>query len=124
MNNQNKNFKVFSGIRSFLKLENGYVSVTDVETKVSVVEDYKVVYDILKIILTEQRFNVFLRELSAGNLVVYNFLTNKLSFVKDKEEELVKFGLSKELTRSIIEERYINEDSKEEIRKHIVDSLE
>ena len=114
MNNQNKNFKVFSGIRSFLKLENGYVSVTDVETKVSVVEDYKVVYDILKIILTEQRFNVFLRELSAGNLVVYNFLTNKLSFVKDKEEELVKFGLSKELTRSIIEERYINEDSKEE----------
>ena len=97
MNNQNKNFKVFSGIRSFLKLENGYVSVTDVETKVSVVEDYKVVYDILKIILTEQRFNVFLRELSA-----------------DKEEELVKFGLSKELTRSIIEERYINEDSKEE----------
>ena len=73
MNNQNKNFKVFSGIRSFLKLENGYVSVTDVETKVSVVEDYKVVYDILKIILTEQRFNVFLRELSAGNLVVYNF---------------------------------------------------
>ena len=114
MNNQNKNFKVFSGIRSFLKLENGYVSVTDVETKVSVVEDYKVVYDILKIILTEQRFNVFLREWSAGNLVVYNFLTNKLSFVKDKEEELVKFGLSKELTRSIIEERYINEDSKEE----------
>lgn len=114
MNNQNKNFKVFSGIRSFLKLENGYVSVTDVETKVSVVEDYKVVYDILKIILTEQRFDIFLRELSAGNLVVYNFLTNKLSFVKDKEEELVKFGLSKELTRSIIEERYINEDSKEE----------
>ena len=50
MNNQNKNFKIFSGIRSFLKLESGYVSVTDVETKVSVVEDYKVVYDILKII--------------------------------------------------------------------------
>lgn len=113
MNSQNKAFKVFSGIRSFEKLEDALVLVTDVETKASVVEEYKVVYDILKIILTEQRFDIFIKELSAGNKVVYNFLSNKLSFLKDKEEELLKTGLSKELKTSVIEQRMSNEDEKE-----------
>lgn len=112
--NPNKNFKVFSGIRSFTKLDDGYISVTDVETNYSIVEDYKVVYDILKIILTEQRFDVFVREVSAGNSVVYNFLTNKLSFVRDKEEELMKSALSKELKHSVIESRYLDGDEKKE----------
>lgn len=97
-----------------MKLDDGYIVVTDVETNYSVVENYKVVYDILKIILTEQRFDVFVREVSAGNSVVYNFLTNKLSFVRDKEEELMKSALSKELKSSVIESRYLDEDDKKE----------
>lgn len=111
MDNNDK-FKIFSGIRSFARVEGGYISVTDVETKYSVVEEYQHVYDTLKILLNEKQMMYFERVMMYGQPVVFNFLTSKLSFVKDKDFAILEDGLSKELKLSVIEERYLNEDDR------------
>ena len=87
------------------------VGVTDVETKFSVVEEIKNVYDVLKLLLTEERFNVLDRELLAGNEVVYNFMTNKLSFVRTKDDKEMNEFFSKEMNIGAIKRRL--EDSEE-----------
>lgn len=113
MNNTENNFKVYSGIRSFSRLEGGFISITDVETNFTIVEEYQRVRDMLKILLTEERMMYFERMYIAGETVVYNFLTNKLSFVRNKEDKMLNDALGKEMNLSVIEERLNDEDSKD-----------
>ena len=104
-NNDNNNFNVFSGIRSFARLDGGYIIVKDVETKYSSVEDIKHVYDVLQLLLTKERFVFLERELVDGNEVVYNFITDKLSFVRQKEDKKMNSFFLKEMQINVIEKR-------------------
>ena len=103
-------FKLFSGIRSFSKLDGGYVIVTDVETKVSVTEDAAGVYNMLKLLLKEEQFAVFEREYTAGTSVMYDFNKGKLYFVRSKEKGDL---LSSEMSMAVIENRLNDEDEKD-----------
>lgn len=104
---QNNKFVLFAGIRAFQRLENGYVSVTDVETKYSVTEEYSVIYNILKIYLTEKQQAVFDREYTSNNVIYIDFNTNKLKIVKDKKEY---DKVSMDLSINIINKRLLSED--------------
>lgn len=105
---ENNKFKIFAGIRSFMRLEGGLTSVTDIETKVAVVEESKPIYDMLKLLLKEEQFNVFEREFTSGSSLIYDFNKQKLYFIKDK----VKYDtLSEEMNLNLIEERFNDKDN-------------
>ena len=82
-----KNFKIYSGLRSFQRIGESLLMIKDLETGYSISEDYGRVYDVLELLLTSRQFDMFKKEYTSGNIVYFDFNKMKLYLVQDNYSE-------------------------------------